>query len=192
MITKSMKSKSVTVTSHSRSISLFFTLLTVSVLSGCSTYPTWLPSSGPSTEQVQQTPDTPSGSGIQIVDVNDAVARKLLASQRLALFSETFSASAQPGYVIGAGDVIEVSVWEAPPAALFGSGAVDPRSGPATTRVTALPEQMVNSNGRINIPFAGQIVAAGRTPQQIETDIVQRLKGKFLIAYVMVSVFRYL
>ncbi len=124
------------------------------------------------------------------MDVNDVVARKLLASQKLALFSETFSASAQPGSVIGAGDVIEVSVWEAPPAALFGSGAIDPRSGPATTRVTALPEQMVNSDGRINIPFAGQITAAGRNPQQIEADIVQRLKGKANQPQVLVRVIR--
>ncbi|WP_426146617.1 polysaccharide biosynthesis/export family protein [Polaromonas sp. DSR2-3-2] len=164
--------------------------LAFSVLGGCATYPAGLPSAGPSSQQVQQTPDTPGGSGIQIVDVNDVVARKLLASQKLALFSETFSASAQPGSVIGAGDVIEVSVWEAPPAALFGSGAIDPRSGPATTRVTALPEQMVNSDGRINIPFAGQITAAGRNPQQIEADIVQRLKGKANQPQVLVRVIR--
>ena len=176
-----------------RPVSLLAKLLATSIvgmLSGCATYPAWLPSSGPSTQQVQQTPDTPNGSGVQIVEVNDAVARKMLASQKLTLFSETFSASAQPGYVIGAGDVVEVSVWEAPPAALFGSGAIDPRSGPATTRVTALPEQMVNSDGRINIPFAGQITAAGRNPQQIEADIVQRLKGKANQPQVLVRVIR--
>jgi polysaccharide export outer membrane protein len=160
------------------------------VLSGCANSPNWLPSSGPNYAQVQEAPSTPSGNGIQIVDVNDAVARKLLASQKLTLFSETFSASAQPGYVVGAGDVIEVSVWEAPPAALFGSGSLDPRSGPATTRVTALPEQMVNSDGRINIPFAGQITAAGRNPQQIEADIVQRLNGKANQPQVLVRVIR--
>jgi polysaccharide export outer membrane protein len=173
-----------------RSVPALLYTLAFGVLGGCSTYPTWLPSSGPSLEQVQQAPDTPNGSGIQIVDVNDAVARKLLASQKLTLFSETFSASAQPGYVIGAGDVIEVSVWEAPPAALFGSGLIDPRSGPATTRVTALPEQMVNSDGRINVPFAGQITAAGRNPQQIEADVVQRLKGKANQPQVLVRVIR--
>lgn len=84
---KSMKSKPAG--ALNRPVSVLVSLLAASavgMLSGCSTYPTWLPSSGPSTEQVQQTPDTPSGSGIQIVDVNDAVARKLLASQRLALF----------------------------------------------------------------------------------------------------------
>ena len=165
-------------------------LTLAALLSACSTYPTWLPSSGPSTEQIEQAPTVNNASGIQIVDVNDAVARKLLASQKLSLFSEMFTSSAQPGYVIGAGDVVEVSVWEAPPAALFGSGAIDPRSGPSTTRVTALPEQMVNSDGRINVPFAGQITAAGRNPQQIEADIVQRLKGKANQPQVLVRVIR--
>ena len=104
---KSMESKPVG--APSRPVSLLAKLLAagiVGMLSGCATYPGWLPSSGPSTEQVQQAPSTQIGSNIQIVDVNDAVARKLLASQKLTLFSETFSASAQPGYVIGAGDVI--------------------------------------------------------------------------------------
>ena len=128
--------------------------------------------------------------GIQLVDVNDAVARRVLSRQRQSLFSEVFDATAQSGYVIGAGDVIEVSVWEAPPAALFGSGAIDPRGGPSTTRVTALPEQMVNSNGSVNIPFAGQIMAAGRTPQQIEAEIIQRLKGKANQPQVLVRMIR--
>lgn len=185
-----MKSKSVGVSNCLVSLRTALLAATVvGVLSGCSTYPTWLPSSGPSTEQVL-TPDTPSGSGIQIVEVNDAVARKVMASQKQSLFSETFAVTTQSAYVIGAGDVIEVSIWEAPPAALFGSGAIDPRSGPATTRVTAFPEQMVNSDGIINIPFAGQITGAGRTPQQIEADIVKRLKGKANQPQVLVRVIR--
>lgn len=170
---------------------VWFCTLAFSLLAGCSTTPTWLPSSGPSTKQVEEAVAvTPENTGIQIVEVNDTVARRVLASQRQSLFSEVFDATAQSGYVIGAGDVIEVSVWEAPPAALFGSGAIDPRGGPSTTRVTALPEQMVNSNGSVNIPFAGQIMAAGRTPQQIETEIIQRLKGKANQPQVLVRMIR--
>ena len=165
-------------------------VVTAGLLGGCSTYPTWIPSSGPSTEQIQNASTTAAGAGIQIIDVSDSVARKLLASRRLSLFSEIFGQKSQSGYFIGAGDVIEVSVWEAPPASLFASGAVDPRSGPATTRVTALPEQMVNSDGGINIPFVGQIMAGGRNPQQIEADIVQRLKGKANQPQVLVRVIK--
>lgn len=185
-----MNATHATTTARSTTLRTLLAAGVVGVLSACSTSPAWLPSSGPSREQVEQVAATPNDMGIQIVEVNDAVARRVLASQRQSLFSEVFGTAVQSGYVIGAGDVIEVSVWEAPPAALFGSGAIDPRSGPSTTRVTALPEQMVNSNGSVNIPFAGQIMAAGRSPQQIETEIIRRLKGKANQPQVLVRVIR--
>ncbi len=159
-------------------------------LAGCAVSPSWLPSSGPNYAQVQAATDTQAGTGIQIVDVNDAVTRRLLANQKQSLFSEKFNAPAKAGYVIGSGDVIEVSIWEAPPAALFGGGAMDASSGPATTRVTTLPEQMVSSDGMINIPFAGQIPANGRSLQQIEAEIVRRLKGKANQPQVLVRMIR--
>ena len=171
-------------------ISGLTSLLALLAISGCSSLYSTLPTSGPSARQVKESTVGFNSSGIQLVDVTDAVARRVLASQKLSLFSEIFGSSAQPGYVVGAGDVIEVSVWEAPPAALFGSGALDPRSGPATTRVTALPEQMVNSNGIINVPFAGLVNATGRSPQQIEKDITQRLKGKANQPQVLVRVIK--
>ena len=171
-------------------ISGLTSLLALLAISGCSSLYSTLPTSGPSARQVKESTVGFNSSGIQLVDVTDAVARRVLASQKLSLFSEIFGSSAQPGYVVGAGDVIEVSVWEAPPAALFGSGALDPRSGPATTRVTALPEQMVNSDGIINVPFAGLVNATGRSPQQIEKDITQRLKGKANQPQVLVRVIK--
>ena len=190
MMTENMNAKSAASTARSTTLRMLIASGAVAVLSACSTAPTWLPTSGPSTKQVEEAVANPEDMGIQIVEVNDTVARRVLASQRQSLFSEVFDATAQSGYVIGAGDVIEVSVWEAPPAALFGSGAIDPRGGPSTTRVTALPEQMVNSNGSVNIPFAGQIMAAGRTPQQIEAEIIQRLKGKANQPQVLVRMIR--
>ena len=190
MMTEHMNAKPAASTARSTTLRMLIASGAVAVLSACSTAPTWLPTSGPSTKQVEEAVANPEDMGIQIVEVNDTVARRVLASQRQSLFSEVFDATAQSGYVIGAGDVIEVSVWEAPPAALFGSGAIDPRGGPSTTRVTALPEQMVNSNGSVNIPFAGQIMAAGRSPQQIEADIIQRLKGKANQPQVLVRMIR--
>jgi polysaccharide export outer membrane protein len=139
---------------------------------------------------VNDAPASQRISGIQIVDVNDAVARKVLANQKQSLFSETFGTSAQSGYVIGAGDVIEVSVWEAPPASLFGGSAIDLRSGPVPTRVTTFPEQMVSREGTINIPFAGQVPVAASSPQQVEEEIVRRLKGKANQPQVLVRVIR--
>lgn len=169
---------------------LMMSLAVTTSLGGCATYPDWMASSGPSREQVLEHKDTQRIEGIQVVDINNEIARKLLAEQKKSLFSESFGAPMRTGYVIGAGDVIEVSVWEAPPAMLFGGAIVDPRMGPATTRVTTFPEQMVSSSGMINIPFAGQIASAGHTPQQIEAEVAQRLKGKANQPQVLVRVIR--
>ena len=156
---------------------LLFSLTLITSISGCATTSDWFGSSGPSAEQVQEKRDDKSLGAIQLVDVNGAVAHKLVSSRKQSLFSEFFRASANSGYVIGAGDVIELSVWEAPPAMLFGAVGMDPVTGSSTTRVT-FPEQMVSGNGSINIPFAGQVPVAGRTPQQIEAEIAHRLKDK--------------
>lgn len=164
-----------------------------SLLTGCSTNSSWLSSAGPSLEQVDAL-RTERGvqrlAGIQIVDLTDAVARKLLATRKHGLFSESFAAVTQTGFVVGAGDVLEVSVWEAPPALLFGSGLSDARAGPSITRVTSFPEQMVNSDGAITMPFAGQVPAAGHTPLQIQTELVRRLQGKANQPQVLVRVIR--
>lgn len=165
---------------------LLITILVVT-LTGCTT----LPTSGPHTAEIKSIANSQqSKPAIQVVEVNDAITRKLVANQKQSLFSEVFKSSTQSTYAIGTGDVLEVSIWEAPPAALFGSGVVDPRTGPTGTRVTTLPEQMVSHDGMINIPFAGQIVVADLNPNQVEQEIVRRLKGKANQPQVLVRVMR--
>ena len=168
-------------------------LAAVLVLSGCASYPAWIPSAGPSKAEVA-TAVSRDDSGMQIVDITDGVARRLLASQKQRLFSETLGkGKSSSGSMIGPGDVLEVSLWEAPPATLFGGGgsaAVDGRSGPATTRVTTFPEQMVDRDNMINIPFAGAIRAGDRSIKQIEDEVVRRLKGKANQPQVLVRVIR--
>lgn len=158
------------------------------VLSGCSVFQSGFPSSGPSKSQIIEQQEV--GSSIPVIDATGAVAQRLQAAQERSLFSETLGDEAQVGHIVGRGDVVEVSVWEAPPAALFGTTVMDPRAGAATTRMTTFPEQMVNSEGTINIPFAGAVPVAGKTPQQIEAEIVRRLSGKAHQPQVLVRVIR--
>lgn len=160
------------------------------LLCGCAGQGEWLSRSGPNVKDVQAATDPVKLNGMQLVQINDTVARKLLEGHKQSLFSGVFTAPMKTGYVVGAGDVVEISVWEAPPATLFGSGATDARVGPSTTRVTSFPEQMVNSDGMVNMPFVGQVRAAGRNPQQIEADIARLLKGKANQAQVLVRVVR--
>jgi polysaccharide biosynthesis/export protein len=174
--------KSLNFSSLKASRLLFPAALAVLLLNGCASSgggKGWNSSQGPSRSQVLKAPKNANSEGIQIVDVNSDIAKKLLDSQRQALFSEVFGQSSKTaGTTIRAGDVVEVSVWEAPPATLFGGGAVDPSLAPSTTRVTTFPDQMVNDSGAINIPFAGQVPAAGRSARQVEKEILKRLAGK--------------
>ncbi len=150
-------------------------LITVAaaLLAGCAQFPT----SGPSNREVEAAA-LPGASAIQIVDVDDAVARGLIASRTQSLFSEKLGDIAGTNHVVGAGDTLEVSIWEAPPATLFGIGTADARGNPSGVRATVLPEQSVGTEGYITVPFAGRILAAGRTLQAIEGEIVRRLTGK--------------
>lgn len=143
------------------------------MLTGCTTYPAWLSSSGPSRVQVMNSPMH----GIRVVQVSSEVAQRLNIYRHKQRFSEIFPLSHQTRDKIGTGDVIEVSLWEAPPAMLFNSSVINP-TGQSTTQVTVFPGQMVNSKGYIRIPFAGNIRAAGRTPSQVEAAIIAQLKGK--------------
>jgi len=139
---------------------------------GCSQ----MPSSGPTRKEVQEIADSPS-SLIQIVDVDDRVARRLLTQRQSRTFAETLGPLPAPAPQVGRGDTLEVNIWEAPPATLFGAGSIDPKA-PSTSRPTTLPEQMVDAEGYINVPFAGRVKAVGQTTQWLETEIARRLKGK--------------
>ena len=148
------------------------------LLGGCTSTSSFLSSSGPTTSGVNDSKQVNENNAIQIVDVNDHVARRLVDANKQAKFSEAFSAKTSSNHFVGAGDALEVSIWEAPPATLFGSGLSDSKAGTSTSRVSTFPEQVVQSNGMINIPFAGQITAAGKSLQDIENEIIKRLHGK--------------
>jgi polysaccharide export outer membrane protein len=119
-----------------------------------------------------------SGAAINVVGLTDEVARQLVAADRAERFSDLFGETAAMGSLIGRGDVLEISMWEAPPAVLFGSALGMGTSALATSQSLSQPGQVVDENGLISVPFAGSIRAAGRTPAQIERDIVARLRGK--------------
>jgi polysaccharide export outer membrane protein len=158
------------------------------VLSGCSSFPAWLPSAGPSVTQVLEQDRV--SSPIPVLELTDTVARRLLDVQRIGSFAATLTAKTPSGYVVGAGDVLEVSIWESPPATLFGAAVVDARAGLTGARQTILPGQTVNVDGTINVPFAGAVQVAGKPPQQIEAEIVRRLANKANQPQVLVRVLR--
>jgi polysaccharide export outer membrane protein len=150
-------------------------------LAGCSN--NLVTAAGPSTAQVLRAQGGTTAQGIRIIPLTPQVARGVTAAQRRGSFAAAFGEVAAAGMVVDVGDTVEVVIWEAPPAALFGTpGVPSPAAARLnaveTARPTTLPEQMVDSDGRITVPFAGVIAVAGRAPRDIARDIERRLAGK--------------
>jgi polysaccharide biosynthesis/export protein len=168
-----------------------FLLLALS-LSACAS----LGAAGPSSRAVRAAAKTSvDQANIKIIDVTDTVTRQVLSASRALSFSEIFGDVPPVGSVIGSGDVLSVAVWEAPPAALFGTntsfgmaGGVADLGGGSVAQRNALPDMMVDSDGFIRMPFVGSIRAAGRTPQQVEREIRARLAGMAHDPQVIISI----
>jgi len=173
-----------------KATTVLFLLALILSISGCASINNFFGSPGPSGSQVEDMRDDPRAEGMQFVNVDSAVANKLKARRKKDLFSEAFVNAAKTRYVVGAGDALEVSVWEAPPAMLFGSSrsAGSRTGGLHTSQKMTFPEQMVNTEGVIKIPFVGEISVVGFTPRQIEKQIVRSLKDKANNPQVLVRV----
>ncbi len=134
-----------------------------------------VPTSGPSArkvaslEQQQATVEVPE---VELIDVNNKVANDLYLAQMNQSFVQ-FGAGQAASDVVNAGDVLDITLWEAPPAMLFGSSLSSSGSGSAQS--VKLPEQVVTSRGTVSVPFVGDIVVRGKTPTQIQDMIRARL-----------------
>ncbi|MCA8407264.1 polysaccharide export protein [Burkholderia cenocepacia] len=139
-----------------------------------------VPSSGPNARKIESSSGELARHGIELIDLNASVTAQLETREAAVSFANTF-ASRYVGrdQVFGSGDVIEVIIWEAAPAALFGTnvatdGATSIQTG---SRETPLPTQVVNASGNIFVPFIGAVRVAGRTATEVEQEITRRLAG---------------
>jgi polysaccharide export outer membrane protein len=127
-------------------------------------------------------PDGPTvaASQIKVIEVNASLASQLKSPPAWPDFAVVLTGALAVGTVVGVGDSLEVTIWEAPPATLFGGPTPENRSAAtiSTSRPTTLPELAVGPDGGINVPFAGVVPAADRTLREVELDIVRRLRGR--------------
>lgn len=153
-------------------------------LSGCEA----LPTSGPSAGAVLAEPMGAADPRYVSVDINDDVIqwlRQRPADASLASFGD-YRGSIEP--VVGVGDSVIISIWEASPGGLFSSApTISDRSGSGSRQAT-IPEQVVGRDGLITVPYAGRIQAAGRRTSQIQRSIESALAGKAIQPQVLVSV----
>lgn len=89
---------------------------------------------------------------------------------------------------VDVGDVVQINIWETGGGNLFAASTLE-RATPGS-RAAQIPEQVVAKDGTINVPYAGRIRVAGRTPMEIEKQIVDRLAGKTADPQAMVNLTR--
>lgn len=166
----------------------FLCLATIVLLSGCST----LPSSGPTAAKITSTAaTTATGSAIRVVTVNNVAALPVVdapAPSRLP------SLPASPTDMIGTGDILNVSIYEAGVTlfgrdnTLFSGGGAVTASFDPTVQVAQLPGVRVADDGTISIPYVGRVSAAGRTTRDLQEVIRRGMHGMSQNPQVLVSI----
>jgi polysaccharide export outer membrane protein len=159
-------------------------ILLLALLPGCSL----LPGTGPKSDAVDNyaTSSVRSSTPLSyaLVDVTaDTIG--FLSQPNLITFRGEFpDKRAKPTQVVGVGDILNISVFEAAPGGLFTPGQA---AGARPGNFVDLPAQAVDQKGSIYVPYAGEIPAAARTIPDIQQAIVARLRNRAIEPQVVVS-----
>ncbi|MDP3549108.1 MAG: polysaccharide biosynthesis/export family protein [Novosphingobium sp.] len=144
-------------------------------LAGCAS----LPTSGPTGKQIEQSLRLPDGKlPIQIIEVGSLdevpTARPVAATGNLP------DLAAPPTDMVGPGDVLDISIYEAG-VTLFSSGGGGAENAMVGVnpgvQVQKLPPSRVDDNGDITIPYGGKLRVLGRTVGEVEGQIQRALRG---------------
>ncbi|KQS82181.1 sugar transporter [Methylobacterium sp. Leaf361] len=153
-----------------------------------------MPAAGPTASAIQAGAEVATADGgilarYEIIDVTPSVVEALRGrplDSLLASFGD-HRPSSEP--VIGIGDMVSVSIWEAGSGGLFSGPLVADRFS-AGSKSALIPEQPVGRDGAISVPYAGRIKVAGRRTQDVQALIENELAGKAIQPQVLVSVTR--
>jgi polysaccharide export outer membrane protein len=159
-------------------------LVVAALLPACSLLPGTGPTSdavhGNATAGVRSTAPLPYA----LVDISaDTIG--FLSQPNLITFKGQFpDKRPKPTQVVGVGDVLNVSIFEAAPGGLFTPGQ---SAGARPGNFVDLPAQAVDQKGSIYVPYAGEIPAAARTIPEIQQAVVARLRNRAIEPQVVIS-----
>jgi polysaccharide export outer membrane protein len=148
-----------------------------------------VPSAGPTSSEIVSNESRDNIiTGYVLVDIDNRVAGILARRQSPTLAGMFREGKNPPDIKIGVGDTVTVTIWEAASGGLFSTASID-RMTPGS-RTATLPEQEVAQNGTIQVPYAGRIKVSGLRPAEVETRIVDELKGKAIEPQAVVTIAR--
>ena len=153
-------------------------------LAGCS----GLPSTGPMSDDIVKLADNDVEKRYVLVDVDDRTVSILSRYPGPTLRARLGDYRPAPQIRIGVGDEVRATVWEAAAGGLFSAPVTDRFS--AGSRSAVIPDQQVTQDGTIAVPYAGRINVIGKTPAEVERDILAGLAGKAIEPQALVTVTR--
>lgn len=144
-------------------------------------------SQGPLVDAIERNAKHDAGqqSNYHLIDISDPVVAILSVRKVVSLKGSFGQKPPVPRQEIAIGDVLAVSLFESSSGGLFFGGDTAVANG---ARQISLPEQTVGENGRITIPYAGAIMAKGRTPTELASAIEASFDGRAIEPQAIVSV----
>lgn len=147
-------------------------------LGGCALMPT----SGPASWDVWGGQHNPRSLPYATVKVTPKVTG-VLSKANLRLTNEFTDRSRPRDIRFGIGDTVSVTIFEAAAGGLF----IPSEAGVRPGNFISIPNQAVDVNGNISIPYAGTIRARGRTQVEVQQAIVDALKNRAIEPQAVVS-----
>jgi polysaccharide export outer membrane protein len=149
-------------------------------LAGCST----LPTNGPTRSQVEKSVKvSESGLPIQLVQVQ-TISDVPVSVMPLAPASTPLEPPPLPTDLIGAGDVLDINIYEAGVTLFSGgssaggiSGSLAQAASTPGVQAQRLPPIRVDDSGNIGVPYAGHLHVAGHSVREVEAMVRDALRG---------------
>lgn len=166
---------------------IYYVLMMALSLAGC----TYLPADGPRHDDILGAATVSTADERRkvaydyvLINVSDKVIESM-ADVGPGSFFRTFGAGHGPAptIMVGVGDILAITIFESASGGLF----IPPEAGVRPGNFVTLPSQTVSKAGTISIPYAGEVRAAGRTPDQIKADIERLLGARAVEPQVIVT-----
>jgi polysaccharide biosynthesis/export protein len=142
------------------------------VVTGCSS----LPVQGPERDEIEAMDGGGDPMEVVLIDVSQATAFAIKNGRATDLGSKFERGDPANAELLGPGDVLNVSIWEADTNGLFSAGSsINPGSGSARGQVGGVE---VDKNGEITFPYVGNISAAGQTVGSLAKQLKDNLSKK--------------
>ncbi|RQW37012.1 polysaccharide export protein [Novosphingobium sp. LASN5T] len=153
----------------------FVSLALLAGLAGCST----LPTSGPTGSQIVKSVQMPvAGQSIDLVEVQSIAEVPGLPDEATPA-TPPLEPPPLPTDLVGAGDVLDINIYEAGVTLFSGGGSASLGQAAAMpgVQVQKLPPIRVDDYGNITLPYAGHLHVTGHSVREVEAMVRSALRG---------------